>query len=220
MVELMQRLSLEPTTVTIDRSWDVSCWGIGDFYDGDHVLRGDKDDFRIVFGYVEEELLSAKPFEVLVIPGLNGWSRYTRKTRDAILRRVSEGAGLVLLHPFVGDVKGHPFRGDEPEGDERIWEISPLVGVPTTGSATAATRSRTRRPSSRVSGGRGRTRSPRVSTWRCCPRARAAADSTATRRRATSRSRPPATRWSPPARTARAAWWPSPPWAMASSRGH
>ena len=67
---------------------------------------------------------------MLVIPGLNGWSRYTRKTRDAILRRVSEGAGLVLLHPFVGDVKGHPFLGDEPEGDERIWEISPLVGVP------------------------------------------------------------------------------------------
>ena len=65
-----------------------------------------------------------------MIPGLNGWSRYTRKTRDAILRRVSEGAGLVLLHPFVGDVKGHPFLGDETEGDERIWEISPLVGVP------------------------------------------------------------------------------------------
>ncbi len=130
MVELMQRLSLEPTTVTIDRSWDVNCWGIGDYYDGDHVLRGDKDDFRIVYGYVEEELTSAKPFEVLVIPGLNGWSRYTRKTRDAILRRVSEGAGLVLLHPFVGDVKGHPFLGDETEGDERIWEISPLVGVP------------------------------------------------------------------------------------------
>jgi hypothetical protein len=130
MVELMQRLSLEPTTVTIDRNWDVNCWGIGDYYDGDHVLRGDRDDFRIVYGYVEEELLGAKPFEVLVIPGLNGWSRYTRKTRDAILRRVSEGAGLVLLHPFVGDVKGHPFLGDEKEGDERIWEISPLVGVP------------------------------------------------------------------------------------------
>jgi hypothetical protein len=130
MVELMQRLSLEPTTVTLDRRWDVNCWGIGDYYDSDHVLRGDRDDFRIVYGYVEEELLSAKPFEVLVIPGLNGWSRYTRKTRDAILRRVSEGAGLVLLHPFVGDVKGHPFLGDEKEGDERIWKISPLVGVP------------------------------------------------------------------------------------------
>jgi hypothetical protein len=130
MVELMQRLSLEPTTVTIDRSWDVNCWGIGDWYDGDHVLRGDRDDFRIVYGYVEDELTSTKPFEVLVIPGLNGWSRYTRKTRNAILRRASEGAGLVLLHPFVGDVKGHPFLGDEKEGDERIWEISPLVGVP------------------------------------------------------------------------------------------
>ena len=130
MVELLQRLSLEPTTVTIDRNWDVNCWGIGDFYDGEHVLRGDRDDFRIVYGYVEEELASAKPFEVLVIPGLNGWSRYTRKTRDAILRRVSEGAGLVLLHPFVGDVQGHPFRGDGAQPDERIWEISPLVGVP------------------------------------------------------------------------------------------
>src|SRR5512139_1692551 len=130
MVELMQRLSLQPTTVTIDRSWDVNCWGIGDYYDGEHVLRGDRDDFRIVYGYVEEELTGAKPFEVLVIPGLNGWSRYTRKTRDAILRRVREGAGLVLLHPFVGDVKGHPFLGDEKEGDERIWEISPLVNVP------------------------------------------------------------------------------------------
>jgi hypothetical protein len=86
MVELLQRLSLAPTTVTIDRNWDVNCWGIGDYYDGEHVLRGDRDDFRIVYGYVEEELASAKPFEVLVIPGLNGWSRYTRKTRDAILR--------------------------------------------------------------------------------------------------------------------------------------
>ena len=130
MVELMQRLSLDPTTVTIDRQWDVNCWGIGDYYDSEHVLRGDRDDFRIVYGYVEDELASTKPFEVLVIPGLNGWSRYTRKTRDAILRRVSEGAGLVLLHPFVGDVKGHPFLGDEKEGDARIWEISPLVNVP------------------------------------------------------------------------------------------
>jgi hypothetical protein len=133
MVELMQRLALEPTTVTIDRQWDVNCWGIGDYYDGNHVLRGDRDDFRIVYGYVEEELAGPKPFEVLVIPGLNGWSRYTRKTRDAILRRVGEGGGLVLLHPFVGDVKGHPFRGDEPEGDRRIWELSPLVNVPDDG---------------------------------------------------------------------------------------
>src|SRR6185295_19039205 len=39
-------------------------------------------------------------------------------------------AGLVLLHPFVGDLKGHPFKCDEPVGDQRIWDVSPLVGVP------------------------------------------------------------------------------------------
>lgn len=128
MVELMQRLDLEPTTVTIDPQWDVNCWGLGDFYG--HPERGDRDDFRIVYGYAEEELASAKRFEVLVIPGLNGWSRLTRRTRDAILRRVEEGAGLVLVHPFVGDVVGHPFAGDEPVPDTRIWDVSPLVGVP------------------------------------------------------------------------------------------
>jgi hypothetical protein len=127
MVELMERLSLEPTTVSIDRNWDTNCWGIGDYYG--HEYRGDRDDFQIVYGYVERDLAGSAPFEVMVIPGLNGWSRMTRATRDAILRRVEQGAGLVLLHPFVGDVKGHPFKGDEPEPDTRIWDISPLVGV-------------------------------------------------------------------------------------------
>src|ERR1044071_445118 len=128
MVELMQRVQLAPTTVSIDRNWDISCWGIGDFYG--HEYRGDRDDFQTVYGYVEKDLTGPAPFEVLVIPGLNGWSRMTRPARDAVLRRVREGAGLVLLHPFLGDVKGHPFKGDEPEPDARLWELSPLVGVP------------------------------------------------------------------------------------------
>jgi len=128
MVELMQRIALDPTTDSIDRNWDISCWGIGDFYG--HEYRGDRDDFRTVYGYVEKDLTGKTPYEVMVIPGLNGWSRMTRTTRDAILRRVQAGAGLVLLHPFVGDVKGHPFKGDEATGDNRIWEVSPLVGVP------------------------------------------------------------------------------------------
>jgi hypothetical protein len=127
MVELMQRLSLEPTTVSIDREWDTNCWGIGDYYG--HEFRGDRDDFQTVYGYVEKDLTGTAPFEVMVIPGLNGWSRMTRATRDAILRRVEQGAGLVLLHPFVGDVKGHPFKGDEAEPDQRVWDLSPLVGV-------------------------------------------------------------------------------------------
>ncbi len=127
MVELMQRLSLQPTTVSIDPSWDITCWGIGDYYG--HEYRGDRDDFQTVYGYVEKDLVGPAQFEVMFIPGLNGWSRLTRASRDAILNRVKSGAGLVLLHPFVGDVKGHPFRGDETVGDERIWEVSPLVDV-------------------------------------------------------------------------------------------
>jgi hypothetical protein len=127
MVELMQRIALAPTTDSIDRSWDINCWGIGDFYG--HEYRGDRDDFRTVYEYVEKDLTGNNQYEVMVIPGINGWSRMTRATRDAILRRVQDGAGLVLLHPFVGDVKGHPFKGDEATGDERIWELSPLFGV-------------------------------------------------------------------------------------------
>lgn len=128
MVELMQRIALDPTTDSIDSSWDINCWGIGDYYG--HEYRGDRDDFRTVYGYVEKDLTGDARYEVMLIPGINGWSRLTRATRDAILRRVQNGAGLVLLHPFVGDVKGHPFKGDEAAGDERIWELSPLVGVP------------------------------------------------------------------------------------------
>src|SRR5438128_3610199 len=127
MVELMERLQLEPTTVSIDRNWDTNCWGIGDYYG--HEYRGDRDDFQTVYGYIEKDIVGPAHFEVMVIPGLNGWSRMTRATRDAILRRVQQGAGLVLLHPFVGDVKGHPFKGDEPAGDARIWDVSPLVDV-------------------------------------------------------------------------------------------
>src|SRR5215217_451452 len=127
MVELMQRLALNPTTDSIDSSWDINCWGIGDYYG--HEYRGDRDDFRTVYGYVEKDLTGNARYEVMLIPGLNGWSRMTRATRDAILRRVQDGAGLVLLHPFVGDVAGHPFKGDEPVGDERLWELSPLIGV-------------------------------------------------------------------------------------------
>jgi hypothetical protein len=127
MVELMQRLALNPTTDSIDSSWDINCWGIGDYYG--HEYRGDRDDFRTVYGYVEKDLTGNARYEVMLIPGINGWSRMTRATRDAILRRVQDGTGLVLLHPFVGDVAGHPFKGDEPVADERVWEISPLVGV-------------------------------------------------------------------------------------------
>src|SRR5690242_12124891 len=48
MVELMQRVALDPTTDSIDPSWDINCWGIGDYYG--HEFRGDRDDFRTEIG--------------------------------------------------------------------------------------------------------------------------------------------------------------------------
>ena len=59
MVELMQRLDLRPTTVSIDRNWDVNCWGIGDYYS--HRYRGDRDDFQVVYGYVEQDHQPTSP---------------------------------------------------------------------------------------------------------------------------------------------------------------
>src|ERR1051325_5014885 len=53
MVELMQRIDLDPTTDSIDRNWDINCWGIGDYYG--HEYRGDRDDFQTVYGYVEKD---------------------------------------------------------------------------------------------------------------------------------------------------------------------
>jgi hypothetical protein len=124
MVELMQRMSLAPTTVTIDPSWDSNCWGIGDYYGA--AYRGDRDDFVTVHGYAEKDLSGPAKFEVMVIPSMNGWSRLTTPTRDAILRRVSEGAGLVLIRPTLGDVVRRPMRGDPAEPDLRLWDLSPL----------------------------------------------------------------------------------------------
>src|SRR5689334_23546451 len=64
MVELMQRIELAPTTDSIDREWDITCWGIGDFYG--HEYRGDRDDFQTVFGYVEKDLTGNASYEVML----------------------------------------------------------------------------------------------------------------------------------------------------------
>src|ERR1051326_5059515 len=62
MVELMQRINLDPTTDSIDSSWDINCWGIG-AYSG-HEYRGDRDDFRTVYGYVEKDLTGDARYEI------------------------------------------------------------------------------------------------------------------------------------------------------------
>lgn len=113
--ELMQRLSLEVSAVTIDPEWDANCWGIGDYYG-----RGEQNDYRLVYKYVEDELCSEKKFDVLILTTPTGWTDFTPATRRAILRRVKKGAGAVLIYPFMTKDK---------KTDQRIWGLSPLYGV-------------------------------------------------------------------------------------------
>ena len=69
MVELMQRLCARSDDCHDRPPVGRQLLGIGDYYDRATSCAAIRDDFRIVYGYVEEELgSSAKPFEVLVIP--------------------------------------------------------------------------------------------------------------------------------------------------------
>ena len=186
MVELMQRLALEPTTVTIDRNWDVNCWGIGDFYG--HEYRGDRDDFQTVYGYVEEELTERQAVRgdadsgperlVAADPGL---ARRHPAAREG-------GRGARAAPPLRGRREGPSrSRATRREGDERIWELSPLVGVPddfvsergypelNAGAIDEAQVGRRARATS----------SPKACPWTCIPSGARAGASTSTRRAAT-----------------------------------
>ncbi|MFW5985818.1 MAG: hypothetical protein ACOCQH_00510, partial [Halanaerobiales bacterium] len=102
IVELIQRMDIDPETVTIDRDWDLNKWGLGDYYH----KRGDIWDFELMYKNLERILTSDQEFDVMVIPGINGWGYFTSATLKAIKNRVYNGAGLVLLHPFSGEGKG------------------------------------------------------------------------------------------------------------------
>jgi hypothetical protein len=111
--ELAQRMSLDLRTVTIDRNWDVNKWGFGDFYH----LRASQHDFSLLYRYLEDALVSEEDYDVIVLPGTNGWSEFPAAARRAIIDKVRRGTGLILLHPF----------SDETAASE-LASLSPLVG--------------------------------------------------------------------------------------------
>ncbi len=116
VVEFIQRNDIEYETVTIDRAWDMNKWGLGDFYD----KRGAIWDQDLMYQNMENVLTSDEHFDVLVLPGINGWGYFTPKTRQAILKRVENGAGLVLIHPY---------SGKDMEKVEELDKLSPLEAL-------------------------------------------------------------------------------------------
>lgn len=136
LVELAERMDLTFDTVTIDDAWDVNTWTVGT--DNNYEAR----NYKLLYRYLTEDLTSSKPYDVIVLPSLHGWNRLPEAARDAICRRVREGAGLVLIHPTTGlpapddpKVKGplndfidnYEVPAGAPEND--LWALSPLVGV-------------------------------------------------------------------------------------------
>ncbi len=121
LVELAQRLSLDLTTVSIDPAWDVNKWTMA--FGSDYGARAERGDLDLIYSYLEAELTSAKHFDAILLPVNHGWNRFTAKTREALLRRVNEGAGLVLIRPMDAEISPlRPLTVGEPVGDNATVE--------------------------------------------------------------------------------------------------
>jgi len=138
VIEIAQRFDVEFESVIVDRNWDNNKWGLGDFYD----KRGGIWDDKIVMQNLENAVCSDMHFDVMFIPGINGWRRFSDKAKDAILKRVQDGAGLVINQPQHGvdlpKVEGSMpaiLEKDREDGqyrapthnDKWLAELSPLV---------------------------------------------------------------------------------------------
>src|SRR5690349_590816 len=89
LVELAQRLPVDLTTVSIDPHFDANKWTMG--FGRDYGARAEKGDLSVLYKYLEAELTSSKPFDVILLQVSHGWERLTPESRKAISRRVQEG---------------------------------------------------------------------------------------------------------------------------------
>lgn len=98
LVELAQRVSLALTTVSIDPAWDVNKWTMS--FGSDYGARAERGDLKLIYSYLEAELTGPKQFDAILLPVNHGWDRFTPAAREALARRVSGGAGLILIRPM------------------------------------------------------------------------------------------------------------------------
>jgi hypothetical protein len=96
-VHLLKRFDIDYDIVTCDWSWEMNTWGMGDSYGGRSAKADNGRDRE--FGYATDDLCGDKAYDVLILPTIIGWNQYPEKMRQAIVRRVEAGAGLVLINP-------------------------------------------------------------------------------------------------------------------------
>ena len=118
-ISLLKRFDLDYDIVSCDMSWEMNTWGLGDAYG----KRSNKDakGRALELGYATEDLTSNKHYDVMILPTVIGWNSYPEKMRQAIAKRVRDGAGLVLISPQ--DCK------EQPADTIVLPELSPLLGA-------------------------------------------------------------------------------------------
>ena len=110
LVELAQRLTLDITSVSIDPAFDVNKWTM--CFGRDYGARAERGNFSLIYRYLEEELTGSKEFDVILLQTSHGWERLTPPSREAIVRRVRQGCGLVWVRPFPSELS--PLEPEQP----------------------------------------------------------------------------------------------------------
>lgn len=117
IIELAERLDIHPTVTTIARTSGPNRWGFGAFYGRRNPSSHENGHpFALAFDYIADDLLFGPNYDVIIWPGLHKWNKYPKQIRKAILKRVRNGTGLVLLYP-----KGKPKNSRK-----GLWAVSPL----------------------------------------------------------------------------------------------
>lgn len=86
------------------RNPGINRWGFGDFYNRRNPSGDDGDHpYSLAFNYIADDLLFNEAYDVIIWPGLHPWESYPKYIRDAVLKRVKAGTGLILLYPAGKD---------------------------------------------------------------------------------------------------------------------
>jgi len=118
IIELAERLDLNLKVTTIGRNSGAEKYGYGDFYRRRSIgYSSDSTTFNLVHNYIAEDLIYSPEFDVIIWPGMHRWESYPESVRSAILKRVKDGTGLVLLYP-ISD-----------ESNSSLWDVSPLKSI-------------------------------------------------------------------------------------------
>ncbi len=118
IIELAQRLELDFQVTTIGRSDGAEKYGYGDFYmRRSPWYGGDSTTYNLAHNYIADDLLFSPEFDVIIWPGLHAWETYPEVVRKAILERVQNGTGLLLLYPI------------SEQANSTLWDISPLKSI-------------------------------------------------------------------------------------------